>query len=132
MDQVESLAMDATGARSAAAASSPIFGQVLYPHTYVWYVFVSALDVLFTRVMLHFGGYEVNQLANWVLQRWDIAGMVLFKFALVTLVICICEFVGRKRYRVGRDLGYWAVGITWIPVLLAALQLISFAPLQSH
>ena len=101
---------------------------VMYPHTYVWYVFVSALDVMFTAVTLHLGGVEMNVVANFVLQRWDFAGMVLFKFVLVTVVICICEFIGRQNWRLGRDLGHWAVGITWIPVLLATLQLIDHAP----
>jgi hypothetical protein len=99
--------------------------HVLYPNTYVWYVLVSALDVLFTAVLLHFGGREVNMLANWVLARWDLAGMILFKFVLVAFVICICEIVGRKHPRVGRDLGHWAVGITCIPVILAILQLMT-------
>jgi hypothetical protein len=116
-------------AEQAASPTAASAFHVLYPHTYVWYVFVSALDVMFTAVLLHFGGREVNVLANWVLVRWDLAGMVMFKFVLVSFVICICEFVGRKRHRLGRDLGHWAVGITCIPVLLAALQLITHAPI---
>jgi hypothetical protein len=102
---------------------------VMFPHTYVWYVFVSALDVIFTAIMLHFNGQEVNILANWVLQNYDMAGMIVFKFVLVSFVICICEVVGRKRYRAGRELGHWAVGITCIPVILAILQLVENAPL---
>lgn len=102
--------------------------RVLYPHTYVWYVYVSALDVMFTAVLLHFGGSEVNALANWVLHHWNLPGMILFKFVLVSFVICICEVVGRRRYILGRNLGHWAVGITCIPVLLAMLQLLSHAP----
>ncbi len=113
-----------------AARTGPTLAEgVFYPHTYVWYVFVSSLDVMFTAVMLHFGGQEVNVIANWVLYRWDFTGMIVFKFVLVSLVICICEAVGRRNYRVGRELGHWAVGLTWIPVLLAALQLITEAPL---
>jgi len=104
--------------------------HVLYPGIYVWYVFISALDVMFTWVVLHFDGEEVNQVANAVLMKWDLPGIVVFKFVLVTLVICICEFVGRQRPKLGQYLGEWAVGITCIPVLLAALQLIAASPLD--
>lgn len=96
---------------------------VLFPHHYVWYIFVSSLDVMFTWVLLHFGGVEVNAIANHVLGQWDLVGLVIFKFSLVSFVICVCEYVGRHNYSLGKNLGEWAVGITWIPVLLAMLQL---------
>jgi len=102
--------------------------HVIYPGIYVWYVFISALDVMFTWVVLHFDGEEVNQVANSVLIKWGLPGMVVFKFVLVSLVICICEYVGRQRPKLGQYLGEWAVGITCIPVLLAMLQLIFDLP----
>ncbi len=101
------------------------FRHVLYPSTCLWYVFVSVLDLMFTRVMLFFGGEEINVIANYVLTRWDVPGLVVYKFALVFLVICICEYVGRRRYRTGLCLMQWAVGVTWIPVLLSILLLLS-------
>jgi len=101
------------------------FRHVLYPSTYLWYVLVSTLDLMFTRVMLHFGGEETNLIADFVLGRWNIVGLILFKFALVFLVICICEFVGRRRPRTGLYLIQWAVGITWIPVLLSIVLLLT-------
>lgn len=101
---------------------------VLFPHHYVWYIFVSSLDVMFTWVLLHFGGVEVNAIANHVLGEWDLIGLVAFKFSLVAMVICICEYVGRRNYTLGKNLGEWAVGITWIPVLLAMLQLMFDTP----
>jgi hypothetical protein len=84
---------------------------------------------MFTWVILHLGGREINIVADYVLVRWDIVGLVLFKFLLVTLVILICEVVGRRRYRLGRHLGLCAVCITWIPVVLAILQLM-FGPVD--
>ena len=101
------------------------FRHVLYPSTFLWYVFVSVLDLMFTRVVLSFGGREINAIANHVLQRWDLPGLVLFKFTLVFLVICICEYVGRRRYRTGLYVLQWAVGLTWIPVLLSILLLLT-------
>lgn len=100
----------------------------LYPSRYSWYVFVSALDVILTTVLLHLGAEEVNVIANWVLGRWNIAGMVVFKFVLVSLVLVICEFVGRRRPRLGKWLIEWAVGITCIPVNLAVLQMLFDLP----
>jgi len=96
----------------------------LFPNCYVWYVFFAALDVMLTTVVLHLGGSEVNLLADWVLTRYDLPGVVTFKFSLVVLVVCICETVGRRHYRVGRKLAEWAVAITAIPVILALVQIL--------
>ena len=71
--------------------------DMLYQNTYLCLVIVSALDAIMTHVILWQGGVEVNWLADAVLYRYGFPGMVAFKFALVTLVICICEVVGRKR-----------------------------------
>jgi len=102
----------------------------LYPNRYAWYVFVSSLDVILTTVLLHFGAEEVNLIANWVLGRYDIAGLVVFKFVLVSLVLSICEYVGHRRRKLGQWLIEWAVGLTCIPVLLAMLQLLFDMPRQ--
>jgi hypothetical protein len=102
--------------------------DVLYPDRYAWYVFVSALDVILTTVLLHFGAEEVNLVANWVLGRYNIAGLVVFKFVLVSLVLSICEYVGHRRPKLGQWLIEWAVGLTCIPVLLAILQLLFDLP----
>jgi hypothetical protein len=53
--------------------------------------------------------------------------MIMFKYALVTLVVVICEVVGRRRLRMGRGLARFAVGITSVPVLLSCGQLLAFA-----
>ena len=112
------------------AMPTPSRYHVRYPGVYTWYVFISSLDVMFTWVLLHFGGEEVNQIANYVLHRWDLPGLVVFKFVLVMFVICVCEYVGRTRPKMGQYLGEWAVGITCIPVLLAILQLLFTRPLH--
>jgi Domain of unknown function (DUF5658) len=108
-----------------ASADKPVNPyHVLYPQVYLWYVLVSSLDIMFTWVLLHMGGEEVNVLADYILRRWDLTGLVVFKFMLVSLVICVCEYVGRRRPKLGRILAEWAVGITCIPVLLAVLQVL--------
>lgn len=91
----------------------------LYPNRYVWFVFLSAMDAMMTYVVLAFGGREANSIANWILQRFGFTGMALFKFALVVLVIVICEFVGRRKETAGRLLIHIALVVTCFPVVIA-------------
>ncbi len=97
---------------------------VRYPTHYTWLVFVSALDIMFTWIVLHFGGREVNGLALAVLEQYGLTGIVLFKFALVTLLIVLCECIGRRHDSAGRRLATFAIIITLLPVTLASLQLL--------
>lgn len=96
---------------------------MLYENHYTWFVFVSALDVMLTWVILHAGGREANHLAAAVLERFGLEGLVVFKFALVILVIAICEIVGRRNLATGRRLAAWAVALTCIPLLVAVALL---------
>jgi hypothetical protein len=96
---------------------------VLYPNVYVWYVLLSALDIMLTWTILHLDGVELNLLADWVIHHGGLPGMVAYKFVLVLLVVAICEVVGRRRDRVGRRLSEWAVAITAVPVGVAFAQL---------
>jgi len=100
------------------------FVGVRYPNAYVWYVFLAALDIMLTWTVLHYGGWEVNTLADWVIEHWDLPGLALYKFTLVMIVIGVCEIVGRRNDPLGRRLSEWAVAITAIPVVLALLQLL--------
>jgi hypothetical protein len=99
--------------------------HVRYPNEYVWFVFVSALDLMLTWIVLHFGGREANGIANTILQRFGLVGFVIFKFALVVLVICLCEVIGRHNDRVARRIATFAVAITCLPVLLSIVLLLT-------
>ena len=101
-----------------------------YPQAYVWFIFVSALDLMLTWVVLYFGGREVNLLADFILQRWALTGMVIYKFMLVILIIFICEVVGYYRAKAGRNLARFAVAITLLPVIVAFIHLL--AAIQGH
>lgn len=94
-----------------------------YPTIYTWFVFLSAMDVLLTYIVLRLGGGEVNHVANAILQRFNFTGMIVFKFALVILVIGICELVGKHHDARGKRLAEWAVAITCIPVVYTSLML---------
>jgi hypothetical protein len=99
----------------------------LYPELYTWYVFVSALDILFTWRILCAGGTEVNAVADWIIRRHDVPGLALFKFLTVILVVLICEVVGRRRYETGAKLARWAVVLSAFPVVVGAAHLFRIA-----
>lgn len=104
--------------------------HVLYPNYYTWFVLLSALDLMFTRVLISptYRGREVNWFANYVLQRWDVVGLVIYKFVLVAFVVLICEFVGRRRQRTGLALARWAVIIGCVPVAVQVYLFITQLP----
>jgi len=109
--------------------------SVRYPNAYVWFVFLAALDVMLTYLILHpvlffrgpdmtdSRGAEANVLAGWIIERWDVPGMVAFKFLLVVLVVVLCEIIGRHKEETGRRIAEWAVAITAIPVIIALIQM---------
>ncbi len=105
----------------------------LFLKSHIAFVIVSTLDVIFTWIVLSKGGTEVNPFAAAILDDWGekgFFGLTLYKFLLVALVVIICEDVGRRRYRTGRGLAYFAVGITSVPVIAAIAQLTLAAHLQ--
>jgi DNA-directed RNA polymerase subunit RPC12/RpoP len=69
-------------------------------------VALSAADLLVTYALLRQGPsfYESNPFAQWVFQRWNIAGMTLFKFGVIGGVIVIGEVAERRRPGLGRGL----------------------------
>ena len=91
--------------------------HVRYPNHYAWFVLASALDLMLTWAVLWLGGSEVNPLAAAVLGSSGFAGMIVFKFSIVALVVAICEVVGRSRWTTGRRLSIAAVVISASPIL---------------
>lgn len=99
---------------------------VLYPDIYIWYVFFASMDVMLTWVILHFKGSEVNPIARWVIDHYDLAGMVAYKFLLVFFVVAVCEYVGRIQHKakLSLRLANISVAITAFPVVLAVTLLL--------
>lgn len=95
-----------------------------YPSVYLFFVIVSAWDLIYTWVILSMGGREVNVIANAVLNAHGYTGMVAFKFTLVVLVVLLCELIGRRNDRTGRRLAIWAAAVTCFPVAFAIAQLL--------
>jgi Domain of unknown function (DUF5658) len=60
---------------------------------------LSVADLLITHSLLrrspHF--YESNPVASWFLRRWNFAGLTMFKFGVIGLVIAVAELVERRR-----------------------------------
>jgi hypothetical protein len=89
---------------------------VLYSSFYIWFLVLSACDVLFTWTILQAGGSEMNPVAQRILEKFGAQGMVAYKFLLVTLVVCLCETIGQQRQRWGRAVATLGVLLTMVPV----------------
>lgn len=100
---------------------------VLHPNLYLWLVFFGAMDVILTRVILFFGGIEVNPLANEVIKAFGVPGMSVFKFSIIAMVILICEYIGRIRPRTGRGLAFVSVMISMAPIAWSCVLLTRMA-----
>ena len=96
---------------------------LLYPLTYATFVVFATLDIVLTWVILLMGGNELNWIAAWIIRRFDLPGVVVYKFALLVGVVVICELIGRRNRMTGQKLALWAVAISAFPVALAALLL---------
>ncbi len=100
-----------------------------FPDQYAWLVFVSAMDLMLTWLILQLGGREVNPVADWILAAAGHGGLVVFKFAVVVFVILVCEFIARRQWRTARELAWVAVIISALPVVAALAQLVhAFGP----
>ncbi len=98
---------------------------VRFPYFYLALIFVSALDLILTYIVILIGGIEVNPIANAVLQSpADFHGLILYKFVIVVGVVLICEFISRHADTTGRRLAGWAVGISAFPVVWSTLLLL--------
>jgi len=92
--------------------------QMRYQNAYVWLVFVSALDIMLTALVLFaWHGREVNPMASLIISTMGFAWVVVFKFATMMTAIVICEVVGRNRDLLGRVLAFLAVMINSFPVI---------------
>ena len=88
-----------------------------YPNPYVWLVLVSALDIFLTILVLYaWKGHEVNPIAAAIIAHMGFQWTVVFKYALIVLVIIICEVVGRRNDRTGWKLAMVGIMLSAFPV----------------
>jgi hypothetical protein len=67
-------------------------------------IVLSAADLLMTVSLLRASPrfFEGNPLASWFLARWNVLGLVIFKFGILGGVTVVSEFVERRRPGWGR------------------------------
>jgi hypothetical protein len=67
-------------------------------------IVLSAADLLMTAALLRASPrfFEGNPVAHWFLARWDILGLVMFKFGILGGVTIVSEFIERRRPGWGR------------------------------
>ncbi len=123
-DQPPELASDANASALLNAPRGWTRRALLYPGLYLWYIAFAAMDISLTWIILSLGGREVNALADWIIQRFQLPGVVVFKFFTVVLVVVICEAVGRRKPDTGVRLCKWAVILTSFPVVVGAVHLL--------
>ena len=69
------------------------------------FVVINLMDVVMTFLLLNNGSfYESNPIADFVLQRWGIVGMTLFKLSVVGVVLAIANLVAIWRLETSRNL----------------------------
>lgn len=93
--------------------------EVLYPDLYIWFVLLSSMDIMLTWKILEYQGLEVNPIAALVIDYWGLPGAVGFKYALMVLIIVMCEVIGRERPVVGRRVITAGITLTAIVVTYA-------------
>lgn len=65
---------------------------------------LSVADIIMTFTLLRTSHvyYESNPVAGWFLARWDMKGMVVFKFAAIATAIATGEIIERRRPGLGK------------------------------
>ncbi len=104
--------------------------EMHFQNSYVWFIFISSLDIMLTWKILDINGVEVNPVAAVIIDAWGMQGAVAFKFALVMWVIVMCELLARLRMSAGKFLAIAAICISALPVVwsLGLLTLHTFFP----
>ena len=97
-----------------------------YPNAYTWLLLMSSLDVMLTWVILFKEGQEVNPIANYVIDKWGLEGMIVYKFTLILFFITVCEIVGTLRRSTGLLLSRVSVAIAAFPVVWSLFLLARF------
>ncbi len=65
---------------------------------------LSIADIIMTCTLLRTSHsyYESNPVAGWFFTRWDMTGMVVFKFAAIACAIALGEMIERRRPGMGK------------------------------
>ena len=111
-------------ANGTAAGPLGLGRAMLFPGAYLAFVLLAAADITCTWTILLRGGWEVNAVANWVIEAGGLPGTVAYKFGIVLSVVVICEYIGLRQRSTAQKLVRSAVGITAFPVAVGGGQLL--------
>jgi hypothetical protein len=97
------------------------------------FVIVSVLDVMMTYMMLsdvpepdgQAMFYESNPVARYVFYRWNLPGIVIFKFSMVAVVEVIAQIVAIRNLHLGRRLLEFGTLVVALVVLYSMYLLLS-------
>jgi hypothetical protein len=92
-----------------------------------WFLSLALLDAILTTLVLSRGGEELNSLARAILETSGLAGMVLFKLALVVLILVLIELIGRRRQSAARMIALLAIAANTVAVTLGATYLFLYS-----
>mgnify|MGYP004247599739 CR=1 FL=1 len=99
-----------------------------YRLAYVFFVLLSLLDLGLTCYILGGElGRELNPIADLIVRRYELFGLIVFKLAMIVLIILLCESIGSRRDDLGRFISRLSVVITSVPVVLSSYQLVAYA-----
>jgi hypothetical protein len=108
------------------------FVSAAYPRHYIWVVAIAALDILVTILVLATGGNELNALARWAIEHAGHLGLVAIKGLTLAVVLCICEYLGRHRPRVGLRLAEFALISNSVAVAFGLVYLAQYTIVLMH
>ncbi|MEM7622795.1 MAG: hypothetical protein AAF235_06280 [Planctomycetota bacterium] len=102
----------------------PFRRDLLYPDRYAWYVLVGALDIMLTATVIrYFSARELNTVADFMLDRFGLSGLIALKFATIIVVVLICDYIGRRKFKQGLRLSEWAIALSAVPVVISMIQI---------
>ena len=76
--------------------------NVKYAQEYLGFVLLNLMDLFLTGYIFRFDGMEANAAAQGVIERYGLVGFVVYKFALVTIVVLVCEAVAKSNERLAK------------------------------
>ena len=89
------------------------------------FILVNFADLVLTAIAFYYRGAELNPIANWFLQRFDLRILAFYKFALVTFVILVCQFIYPTHQKTAR--GILIFGSVAYGILIAYVLITLFA-----
>lgn len=101
---------------------SLFFGKLPLENETSLFILVSALDFFMTYLLLQMdmGFFESNPIANYFIARWNVRGMIAFKFGIVAFVCVLSQVIALKDVTKARAVLYIGIVIVFGVVVYSA------------